>query len=350
MAYLVKGAPFKYNGAVNVEDCATAAEVIEKAQLDWTVDKCELVAKIPLLNSLRKDEATKGFIHSSDLYVECPNAYGVYRTDYNIPLGVVKERYTPVQNIDAFKFFDDAIGKDSAIWQTAGYFGNGERIFVSAKLPDYIVVNGDAVENYLVFTTSHDGSTGVKILLTPIRIVCQNTLNAAIANADSYVSFRHTSSVHENIMYAKEILGICNKNIQFLNTQFNIMNKIKVSDNQAADYFTRLILNDSEYQALGNTGHNPMQVIYKDYDTMCDANISTKKVNVISSMYDYYHMGVGQKEILGTGWGLYNAVSGYYSNVDNVTGTKRMDSLLYGDKSRKIGLAGNLILNIAKGA
>ena len=64
-------------------------------------------------------------------------------------------------------------------------------------------------------------------------------------------------------------------------------------------------------------------------------------------MIDYYDRGFGQKEIKGTGWGVYNAISGYYSNIDNSTGEKRMDTLLYGDRSRKIAMAGNLILNAA---
>ena len=203
--YKVKGKPWEYSGAVKVENCKTAADVMSAANLDFEVAKCELIAKMPT-NSIAEHE---GFVFNGDNYVKCPNAYATYRTDYNIPLGIVKERYTPVQNIEAFSFFDDCIGKDRAIWQTAGFFGNGERIFVSAKLPNDILVNGDPVENYLVFTNSHDGSTGVKILFTPIRVVCQNTLNAAIRTSTNFVSFRHTSSVHDNINVAKEILGIC---------------------------------------------------------------------------------------------------------------------------------------------
>ena len=61
-------------------------------------------------------------------------------------------------------------------------------------------------------------------------------------------------------------------------------------------------------------------------------------------MNNYYFSGAGQREILGTAWGVYGAVTGYYANVDNSEGTKRMDSLLYGDKSRKIELAGNLLI------
>lgn len=78
-----------------------------------------------------------------------------------------------------------------------------------------------------------------------------------------------------------------------------------------------------------------------------DSRISMKKVNTLNEMYTYYHMGVGQKEILGTAWGAYNAITGYYSNVDKSEGTKRMDSLLFGDKSRKILTAGNTALKLA---
>ena len=172
MSYTIKGAPFRYKGAINVEDCRTSEDVMRKAQLDWNVAKCELIAKMPGL--IEDIDKSSGFMKGGDYYEVCPNAFATYRTDHNIPLGLVKDRYTIVQNTEAFSFFDKAIGKDKAIWQTAGFFGNGERVFVSAKLPNNILVNGDPVENYLVFTTSHDGSCGVKILFTPIRVICEN--------------------------------------------------------------------------------------------------------------------------------------------------------------------------------
>ena len=330
---MIKGAPFRYKGAINVEDCETSLDCMQKAGLDWTVAKCKLFAEMPNSNG----------VGSSD-FKECPNAFGTYRTDYNIPLGVVKERYTPVQNIEAFKFFDGAIGKNKAVWQTAGFFGNGERIFVSAKLPKNIFVNGDPVDNYLVFTTSHDGSSGVKILFTPIRVVCQNTLNAAIRNAENYVSFRHTSSVHDNLDIAAEILGICDNKMEMLNEQYNEMYKIKVTDEEAHRIFAKTILTDTEISNIVNTGHTIQQIILRDWKAINDTNISMKKVNTLSEINNYYFMGVGQKEFIGTAWGAYNAITGYYSNVDNATGIKRMDSLLYGDKSRKIEKAGNLVL------
>lgn len=343
MSYAVKGAPFRYRGAINVEECKTAADVMSAAGLDWQVSKCELVAKMPIHINKPKNE---GFIFGSNNYVDCPNAYATYRTDYNIPLGIVKERYTPVQNIDAFAFFDGAIGKDKAIWQTAGFFGNGERIFVSAKLPKNILVDGDPVENYLVFTTSHDGSSGVKILFTPIRVVCQNTLNAAIRTSSNFVSFRHTKSVHQKIDVAAEILGICDNQIQFLNEQYNFMKKIQMNDNQAQEIFANVILTEDEQSQIKQTGHTIGQIVTRDWRAIQDSQISMKKVNTIAEMNNYYFSGAGQREILGTAWGVYGAITGYYSNVDNSEGTKRMDSLLYGDKSRKIELAGNLLIAV----
>lgn len=338
---MVKGKPWNYQGAVNVEHCKTAAEVMYAAGLNWNVAKCELVAKMPLHNDRAEDN---GFVFGSNNYVDCPNAFAVYRTDHNIPLGIVKERYTPVQNIDAFTFFNDAIGKNKAIWQTAGFFGMGERVFVSAKLPKNILVNGDPIENYLVFTTSHDGSTGVKILFTPIRVVCENTLNAAIATSNNYVCFRHTISVHDNISTAAEILGICETRINDLQEQFNAMRKIQITDDKAQQIFANVILTDDELFRLKQTGHTIGQIVTRDWRAINDSQISMKKVNTIAEINNYYFDGIGQRAILGTAYGVYNAVTGYYSNVDNSEGIKRMDSLLYGNKSHKIELAGNLVL------
>lgn len=342
MSYVVKGMPWNNGLATNVEDCKTTKDVMAKARLNWKVAKCSLLAQMPIFgNTITNDE---GFVHGGANYVECPNAYAVYRTDKNIPLGIVKERYTPVQNVDAFSFFDDAIGKDKAIWQTAGYFGHGERVYVSAKLPKKIFVDGDPIDNYLVFITSHDGSLGVKILYTPIRFICSNVLNAAVKEASNYISFRHTKSVHDNLAIASEILAMTNHKIENLAVEFNRMKKIKMSDAQAQAIFANVVLTEDEQFKIEQTGHTVQQIVLRDWRAINDAGISMKKVNVLSEMNNYYFTGIGQKEIIGTGYGVYNAVNGYYSNVDNATGEKRMDSLLFGDKSRKIQLAGNLIL------
>ena len=351
MSYTIKGAPFRYKGAIDVSECRTSEEVMIKAGLDWSVSKCELVGKMPIdfdrttdegLDKMLQIKDEGGFIYGKDIYRLCDNAFATYRTDHNIPLGVVKSKYTPVQNKEAFTFFDDAIGKNKAIWQTAGFFGNGERIFVSAKLPDNILVKGDPVENYLVFTNSHDGSSGVKILFTPIRVVCQNTLNAAIRGASNYVSFRHTNNVHDKISIAQEILGITSIMASTAREYYNYLNTIKCTDDDVVNFICNNVLSQGEAETLRLTGHTYKELIYRSFSAVQDAKISTRKLNVINDTWNYYNDGIGQKEIRGTMWGAVNAISGYYSNVDNSTGIKRLDSILYGDKSRKIETAFNM--------
>lgn len=341
--YEIKTKPWVYKGVKNVDDCKTAAECMAVAGLDWTVAKTAVLAEMPSHGESFDDETS--FFYGNHQYRAVPNTYTTYRTDTNQPLGIVKSKYTPVQNIDAFKFFDGAIGKDKAIWQTAGVFNGGARVFVSAKLPDNIIVDGiDPIENYLVFTTSHDGTSGVKILFTPIRVVCQNTLNAAIRNAKNFISLRHTENVFKKLSVADQILGISKENTKFLSEAYNFMATEKVNDQFARQVFGDVILTQAEKERLKDTGHTVSQIINRDNTAMYDAQISMRKVNAISEMYQYYQYGIGQKDIAGTKWGVYNAVTGFYSNVDNAKDEKRMDSILYGDKSKKIELAGNLII------
>ena len=104
ISFRIKGIPFRYKGAINVEDCRTAEEVIIKAGLDWEVAKCPLVAKMPFdgILDMASSPVEESFIRGHELFRDCPNAYATYRTDKNIPLGIVKEKYTEVQNLDAF--------------------------------------------------------------------------------------------------------------------------------------------------------------------------------------------------------------------------------------------------------
>jgi len=346
--YTIKGEPFRYKGVQNVEDCTTSEEVMRKAGLNFKIAKCEVYAKMPgavdFDNNINNEEQ---FFHGSNSFKPLTNQFATYRTDINIPLGLVKQQYTPVQNTEAFKFFDDAIGKNQAIWQTAGAFGNGERIFVSAKLPDTILVNDkDPINNYLVFTTSHDGSSGVKILFTPIRVVCQNTLNAAIETTNNFISIRHTQSAGKRLSVAHEILGIAKKQVNTFKEAMEYMVKTKIEDVEAQNVLAKVILTDTELTQITNAGYKVKDIINRQWMAIQDSNISTKKVNVLCEMNNYYFTGIGQQSYIGTAYGVYNAVNGYYSNVDNVEGAKRMDTLLYGDKSRKIKTASDILIKM----
>ena len=109
-----------------------------------------------------------------------------------------------------------------------------------------------------------------------------------------------------------------------------------MTDDKAQQIFANVILTEDEQFRIKQTGHTIGQIITRDWRAINDSQVSMKKVNTLSEINNYYFAGIGQKEILGTAWGVANAISGYYSNIDNSEGTKRMDSLLFGDKANKI--------------
>lgn len=348
----VTGLPWLFKGVRDVRGCQTAADVISAANLDFKVAKCELLADMPSTDSeldlqLETDgvcNMENGFLYGGRSYTKLDNSYATYRTDINRPLGLVKSKYEIVQNIDAFKFFDDAIGPNKAIWDTAGCFDGGKRIFVSAKLPDTIKVGGkDHIENYLVFTNSHDGSSGVNIMFTPVRIICQNCLPGARRSADQFIRFRHTESVHGKINTAADILGIARQQEIIMEQEFNRLAGIKMNDYQVMDYIASIHLNAEEYNNLKQEDNGMLLFFHGNNQVIKNANISTRKYNMCVNTMDYYHWGPGQREIQGTAWGAFNAITGYYSNVANLKDEKRMDSLLFGNAGNVMNKALNIV-------
>jgi len=143
-----------------VQNYPTSKEALQFAGLDFEV------CKRP--NTHRLDNGTE-IISKTSFYT--------YRPDTNTILGDrLGKDYEVVQNIDAFSFFDAIVGGDGIQYETAGALGNGEKIFITAKLPGYIrVANTDSIEKYLFLTTSHDGFGSIMAAFTPVRIVCNNS-------------------------------------------------------------------------------------------------------------------------------------------------------------------------------
>lgn len=353
--YNIKGLPWSGGIGKDVKDCVTTEEVMKKSGLDFQVDKCELVARMPFsikkADELKLDTRAGDFVHGNAVYRDCSAAYATYRTDYNIPLGIVKSKYTVVQNEDAFKFFDDVIKCGQAEWQTAGMFGFGQKIFVSAKLPNTIKVGNDPIDNYLVFSNNHDGSGSVNILFTPVRVFCTNCLAAARRNADAFIRIRHTQSVKEKLDIGAQIIAAAIQQSNSVAEMYNYLNGIKMTDKDVAKYICELNLTDAERLAAIDYTKNEAtafsRIIARNYPTLEAAKISTRKANAIAGMYDYYMNGIAQRDIAGTAWGAYNAITGYYCNVANMEGEKRMDSLLYGHTANVFSEALNSALAYA---
>lgn len=328
------GLPWSTGIGTNVKDCNTSLEVLEKAKLNFTVEKCDLYARMPInLDNPRKiNEVMGDFSHDGNVFCPCPNGYATYRTDTNVPLGVVKSKYEVVQNIDAFNFIDSAIGKDKANFQYAGCFAYGHKVFITAKLPITTTVANEPIDNYLVFSTSHDGSSSVDILFTPVRVFCTNCLNSAIKEADSHIRIKHTKSAKNKLEFGADMLRIAIQYAKDSKTLYDSLYAMQMTDAQVMDYIAKLTLSPDEYSEIIATSkeYTLKKLFDRDYLTLEKYNITTRKANILSNLFEYYQTGVAQESILGTAWGAYNAITGYYCNVKEQSGEKRMNSLMFG--------------------
>lgn len=308
-----------------IEDYPTSAEAIRHAGLDYEVEKRKLFT--PTL------EGTT---------IEVPNYFSTIRTDNNTVLGVVGKDYQIVQNRDAFSFFDSIVGGDGILYETAGALGNGERIFITAKLPDYIRVGkDDLIEKYLFLTTSHDGSGSITAAFTPIRIVCANTLNAALRNQTNTVRIRHTSNAKQRLEQAHKVMGISDMLSVQLESIFNNWTKVRISDN--------------ELKKLIQIALIPNKEVLKTIQQGKENELSTYFTNTVNNAYEYAMSNPTQllETTEGNLFGAYNAVTGYFQNVRSFKDDEaKLTSLLMGGTGQiRTQSAFNLCVDFAnKGA
>ena len=285
-----------------VKQYPTSEEAIKHAGLDYEVVKSPLFTNgseiITDFNHLEMNQNT----------LEVPNYFANIRTDNNTVLGVVGKDYHIVQNHEAFNFFDAIVGGDEGIlYETAGALGKGECIFITAKLPDYIRVgNGDDVtEKYIFLTTSHDGSGSITAAFTPIRIVCQNTLNASLRNMTNVVRIKHTSGAKQRIENAHKIMGLVNTLSTQLENIFNNWTKVRVTDQEVKKLIQLALCPNKETLDLLKKGaHDEISTLFK---------------NTIDDAFNYAMLSDTQQmdTTKGTLYGAYNAVTGYFHNVRN---------------------------------
>lgn len=135
-------------------------------------------------------------------------------------LGVVSDRYRIVQNREAFSFTDALLG-NGVRYETAGSLQEGKRVWLLARLPREYIIAGERISPYLVFSNSHDGSGAVRVALTPIRVVCNNTLNLALDTARRSWSMIHTGNISGKMQEAKDTLFMAETYMDSLGKRLN---------------------------------------------------------------------------------------------------------------------------------
>jgi phage/plasmid-like protein (TIGR03299 family) len=327
-----KEIPWHKLGVV-VDKPMSTAEAIKLCNADFTVKVGETYVKF---NEEDWKADDNGILKCGD---KVSDTFATYRTDNLHVFGSVGARYEVVQNIDAFEFIDGIVDTGEAVIETAGVLGHGERVFVSAKLPDYITLsNNDVIEGYLFITTSHDGSKMITAALTKIRVVCNNTLDAALRNCTNKVQFRHTKNVKDKLEQGRKLMHLNNK---FSKEFENLLLSLKaqpVIDSAVKELVHKLFLNDEEL-ALANSANGNLWRVDE---------ISTRKKNIVRDVVYSIEGGPGQELYRGTGLWLYNGITTYLNNTRSYSSPEdKLIALSEGSESKIRQNALNLITELS---
>lgn len=291
-------------------------EALELSHADYKVEMQNVFAMTPAL----QDAMLKGNV-DPDLILDAliDGKKATMRMDSHKTLGVVSDTYGVVQNEAAFQFVDTLCTGgtgNTPVIECAGVLGQGERVFITAKFPEQIILDNktnDLVDMYIVFTTSHDGTGAVNCMVTPTRVVCNNTLNFALKHNAGKISLRHTSGINgrldltkkENEMFAYKTLHMYEIYKNSLEQEFEHLRNIRLSEKELDNILAEVLLTDNNVKLYKESGIN-------------HPDISTVGRNQFNAVKEAMEKGVGQEYgERGTAMWAINGLTTYYQNVKN---------------------------------
>ena len=197
----------------------TSEEALELAGLNWKV-----VQEPVYTGENELIEGYKANVRDSDRKV----------------LGVVTNRYRVIQNSDAFSFTDALLG-EGVRYETAGSLMGGRKVWLLARLPHEYIITGERISLCIMFCNTYDGSGAVKAAVTPVRVVCNNTLNLALSTAKRSWSMIHTGNIQEKLEEAKDTLFRAEEYMDSLGQEIEKLRMKKITDKQVMDYIEVLL-------------------------------------------------------------------------------------------------------------
>lgn len=282
VAFALRGAPAWHNLAQKIfaqDENVTTAEMLQASKLDnWNVRLSPVTDFVPAdwndKSNAQLVLRTNPFDGSTDI------------------LSAVGKRYKTVQNEELFAFADNIHDADpNCRWESAGSLKKGKVVFGTVEIPRTMVLDpegaNDETKLYLIVWTSHDGSVAVQAAITPVRVVCQNTLNLAISTAKQSFKIRHTQTVEGKIQVARETLGLTLGYFDEFEKQAQALYAISVNDKKFNEIITK-IYPKPEADKKGSL---------------------TKWENKIDLINDLYFKSPTNTNIKGTAWGVVNTLT-----------------------------------------
>ena len=295
------GDPPWHGQGTKLDNPPTAHEAIRAAGLNWRVEKRPLFT--PYYKQRTKSRSPHG------IQREITGYSAVVRTDDQRVLGVVGKTWQPLQNRDAFKFFDPFISAGEAQYHTAGSLKDGQYVWVLAKLDSdpMRVAKNDYVDRYLLLSNSHDGKAAVNVRFTPVRVVCWNTLSMAESdNAAPFLRIRHAGNLKQTMKRVQEVFDITNRTFAATLEQYRWLAKHQVGNIEK--YVCDVL----------DVPHDPEQ-----------------PPRALDNIVHLFEMGRGQdnKAIRGTLWAVYNGITEWVDHERGRDGT-RLHAAWYGEGRR----------------
>lgn len=272
----------------------------------------------PELSELMDSAGLNWEIETKPLYtpegIKVPNR-AIIRKDTGDFLGVVGSKYTPVQNKEAFGFFNDFLNSGSIKLASAGSINKGKRVFVQAEIlnTETSISGNDSVKSFLTIGKAHDGSMALNIGFTPIRMFCANQLNVVTKAAESkMLKFRHTPKIHENIEQVAAILNLAKKDFEATVEQYRYLSTQTVNSAAELEEYIKIVFAGDNYKALELEGKSPSR-------------------QIITNVFNLFENGRGANKTQNTYWKAYNAINEYLNHERGSSDQKRFDSISFGD-------------------
>ena len=276
-----------------VDEGINVSDAIVSAGLDWEVGLKDLVT----------------------VDGEPVNHRATYRKSDNSILGVVGPRYTPLQNKDAFDWFQPFLDANECSIHTAGSLHSGQKVWVLAQLnrDNSEIVRGDEVCKFILLSNSHDGSTAIRVGYTPIRVVCVNTLAFAHSHTNSkLIRIRHTRSSQKNLEQVRDIMDNINAEFEATAEQYRFLASRNFNQKDVEKY-VKVVLG---------------------IEKTADEDIKTRTRNIMDDILTRIN---GPKQsaanVAGTYWAAYNGFSEYINWSKGRTTDNRLDSLWFGQNA-----------------
>jgi phage/plasmid-like protein (TIGR03299 family) len=264
-----------------------------------------------------------------------PDQFAVYRDSDNSVLGVVGSQYVPLQNAAAFDWFRPFLDARQCAIETCGSLMGGRIVWVLAKLDreDSVIVadsqRPDVVSKFLLLTTSHDGSKATRVGFVPIRVVCWNTLSAAIhAGASQLLKVKHTKSQGDALAAVRETVDTVNAQFEATADQYRKLVACRITKDDLAAY-VKLVMQVDE-----GTADKPKV-------------IGTRMSNIVDRIIDRAINGIGQDIAPASAWAAFNGVTEYLTYERGHSDDNRLRSLWYGDSANINSRALKLALAMA---